>query len=486
MSRKTNEDCDVSRILLNVSRILLNLADIANLLDKPVQSVEKEKVKREEEQTGTNDGLGAFRPSTSFNDLGSLLPPKTESNMNSSTAASGGATPASAKNKKKRKNSSADSSPKKKSSAVRGSPRKNGTQDPSHPITHALENNLVQPVTTVTVMPEQKTQENKPSQQPKPLLSKDPSPKTAPVTAVLQKPVVVVKPKIPGATSVRPKTNYKSLAEAAVSSLISNAKGDESPGTSNGKQTSVKVNTSTAHVKALTGNNWVTAPSTTSTTSEAAVGPSIDNSDEGSKVGVDRNRPRPTMTADDRAKQNRDRNREHARNTRLRKKAYVDELKRTLIEIVNERDASETLKKQRMQHELEQREVRFRVSEEFLKLRGRNDPNFARWSAILEDEFILTLPLTRYRGMVQNDTSSGLQELAGTTAVMSDASHLADFLQTLLNAEDSPGTVSLQYRCDRGEFFMDGCVAILEWDAAPVVGEDAVSGIVTPVYVDHD
>ena len=49
---------------------------------------------------------------------------------------------------------------------------------------------------------------------------------------------------------------------------------------------------------------------------------------------------------DNQAKANRDRNREHARNTRLRKKAYLEKLKTTVDELCRERD---TLVSERLQ-----------------------------------------------------------------------------------------------------------------------------------------
>ena len=116
-----------------------------------------------------------------------------------------------------------------------------------------------------------------------------------------------------------------------------------------------------------------------------------------------RNARRATLSQEERAKQNRDRNREHARNTRLRKKAYVEELKRTLTELVSQRDAAEVERRHEAQRNREQREVRFRVMEEFLKLRGRNEPNAVRWVAILEDGFTFALPRTPFRRMVDCD-----------------------------------------------------------------------------------
>lgn len=117
--------------------------------------------------------------------------------------------------------------------------------------------------------------------------------------------------------------------------------------------------------------------------------------------------------------------------------------------------------------------------EEFLKLRGRNELNAARWVAILEDGFSFTLPRTHFRRMVETDKSSsdvnGLssspssieQVLRGGAAVMEDSAHLASFLQSIGRpASTSPATqVQIVYRCDRKRFFMDGNIAFMDFTA---------------------
>jgi hypothetical protein len=252
-------------------------------------------------------------------------------------------------------------------------------------------------------------------------------------------------------------SDFKTLAQAAVSSLMLNAGSGDAPAKTT-EESCVKIDTSTEHIKALTGNNWVAA------CSGAAIGvvpvPSLADSKANNRAR------RQNLTADERARQNRDRNREHARNTRLRKKAYVEELKRTLTELVSQRDTAEFEKRQKAQREMEQREVRFRVIEEFLKLRGRNETNFARWAAILEDGFSLTIPSTEFCKMEQGVANPGLEKvLSGVSDVMSDASSFAAFLQTLGNSE---GNVTFQYHCERKNFFMDDCQAFLEWTATSV------------------
>ena len=197
-----------------------------------------------------------------------------------------------------------------------------------------------------------------------------------------------------------------------------------------------KVDTSTAHINALTSQNWVTACNPI-----PAPEPPVSNASACDKAA--RNARRATLTQEERAKQNRDRNREHARNTRLRKKAYVEELKRTLTELVAQRDAADLEKRHEAQRNREQREVHFCVMEEFLKLRGRNELNAARWVAILEDGFTFTLPKTSFRHMVDpeksgmNDingapsSSSAIEQvLRGASPVMEDLQHLSSYLQT--------------------------------------------------------
>lgn len=264
--------------------------------------------------------------------------------------------------------------------------------------------------------------------------------------------------------------DFKDVASAAVSSLMQNAStsvAKPGPPKAPAKPTE-KVDTSTAHVNALTSQNWVTACNPVPGTTES----------QSSCDKAARNARRASLTQEERAKQNRDRNREHARNTRLRKKAYVEELKRTLTELVAQRDAAEVEKRHEAQRNREQREVRFRVMEEFLKLRGRNETNAARWIAILEEGFTFTLPRTTYRDIVDADQypaadsntsrASLEQVLRGSEAVMEDSKHLSNFLQTIGGDAADSSQIQISHRCDRKRFFMDDNVAFMDFAASSV------------------
>jgi len=163
-------------------------------------------------------------------------------------------------------------------------------------------------------------------------------------------------------------------------------------------------------------------------------------------------------------------------------------LKRTLTELVAQRDAQDLERRHEKQRDLEVREVRYRVMEEFLKLRARgSDSNLlARWVAILEDGFTLTLPKTEYRAMVEkrqtsidnngttikseahaSSNASG-QVLRGATECLEDASKVASFINTLITSNNpSPNNiVTMSYLCDRKHFMMDGVSAVLDWSGS--------------------
>lgn len=393
-----------------------------------------------------DDGLGAFRPSTSFSDLTTILNPSGRTKEE-----------AKAKTTKKRAAAPQDAAANKRRATAKNT-KKPVTTKKSAPASAAPAATKARPAAVSTTA----SSASEPADTPNPLSVDEPE-VVAPKVAVANSATATAA----AAASLRKvdsddcllsassEADFKSIAQAAVSNLIvaAGSKKVEKPVVDPDEP----VDTSTTHIKALTGNNWVAACAGASSTAAPVA------SQNDPKAG---NRARrQNLTPDERARQNRDRNREHARNTRLRKKAYVEELKRTLTELVTQRDASDAEKRQSAQREAEQREVRFRVLEEFLKLRGRNEENSSRWGAILEDSFQLTLPNIEYRSTVPSGKSAFEQVLTGVEDGMADSAYLANFLQSLSPEDES---VSLVYDCDRSNFFMDNCNAFLEWTASAV------------------
>jgi len=393
-----------------------------------------------------DDGLGAFRPCTSFNDFAELLPPPTTPTVG--TAVEVPVSPATV--------SMSDSSATLEQpmlSYVAGS----STNDRKKSV--VVPSSLLPTGTGVKV----NAQAASPKvHTPDPLEASRQTPDQV-VSIHKQVPEVsqatITAAAVAAATNAPTAADFTAVAQAAVSNLIMNA------GTPVEVELTVSgADVSTAHVTALTSSNWVSAvnnpPPAPLTRSVASSSHSLD-----SDALPAAKRRRQNLTPDERAKQNRDRNREHARNTRLRKKAYVEELKRTLTELVTQRDANELEQRRVAQRELEQREVRFRVAEEFMKLRGDNQKSTARWAAILEDGFTFTLPLTKYRNMVQSIDGEE-QTLRGVEEAKQDAEHLSTFLERLYFPESNAKNIAIIYDCNRKNFFMDGTSAFLNLTAS--------------------
>lgn len=103
------------------------------------------------------------------------------------------------------------------------------------------------------------------------------------------------------------------------------------------------------------------------------------------------------LTPEERAQQNRDRNREHARSTRLRKKAYVQKLRELVEGLHAERTEEVRRRRVAIQHLAELQSVRKTVIQSFLEYHGQYETDDRRWSTILENDFYLVQPVTPYR-----------------------------------------------------------------------------------------
>lgn len=110
----------------------------------------------------------------------------------------------------------------------------------------------------------------------------------------------------------------------------------------------------------------------------------------------------PSTTAADTAltqkqQSNRDRNREHARSTRLRKKAYVNKLKELLDALHVERSDDDRKRRVAVQKLAEIQDLRRKVVHTFFGYHARCERAVPKWRMILEDNFWLKQPVTPYR-----------------------------------------------------------------------------------------
>ena len=99
----------------------------------------------------------------------------------------------------------------------------------------------------------------------------------------------------------------------------------------------------------------------------------------------------------DRSQLNRERNREHARSTRLRKKAYIQKLKDMASGLRAVQTEEIRQRRISMQKMMEVQRVRRSVVHTFLNYHSNYESDPAKWNILVEDNFTLKQPITPYR-----------------------------------------------------------------------------------------
>lgn len=137
------------------------------------------------------------------------------------------------------------------------------------------------------------------------------------------------------------------------------------------------------------------------------------------------------MTPEERAKQNRDRNREHARSTRLRKKAYVGKLKELVEGLHAERSEEVRRRRVAIQQLAEVQKVRREVVKEFLRLHSNYDCDIRKWGLLLEDNFWLKQPVTPYRSFRRVEIENECRISRGIEAVVADSASMSVMVESI-------------------------------------------------------
>lgn len=130
------------------------------------------------------------------------------------------------------------------------------------------------------------------------------------------------------------------------------------------------------------------------------------------------------LTAEEKVAQSRHRNREHARNTRLRKKAYTKKLKELVDDLERQREEEDRAKDVLASRALEEVHHRNTVVHSFLHCRARDERDRRKWAQVLDEDCVLTLPITPYRFFPRGEVHKGVRVVQGLDAVMADASSL--------------------------------------------------------------
>ena len=173
------------------------------------------------------------------------------------------------------------------------------------------------------------------------------------------------------------------------------------------------------------------------------------------------------LNVDDKAQANRDRNREHARNTRLRKKAYLEKLKATVEDLCRERDTLVTERAGAAGLLVEMHNTRTEVLMSFFALRSSNERRRKLWSSILDEScFACIMPVTPYRSFPASEVqvSKCQRTVLGIDAMMADTASLHVLLQSLVDRTRFPdGKVEFRYTLVTEESVVAGNQMMARW-----------------------
>ena len=173
------------------------------------------------------------------------------------------------------------------------------------------------------------------------------------------------------------------------------------------------------------------------------------------------------LTPEEKAKANRDRNREHARNTRLRKKAYLEKLKTTVDELCRERDTLVSERAGAANILVEMHNTRTEVLMSFFALRSANEKRRELWASILDEScFACVVPVTPYRSFPASEVqvSKCQRTILGIDGMMADTASLHVLLNSLVDRSRFPNaTITFRYTLVTEEAVVAGNQMMARW-----------------------
>jgi PAS domain S-box-containing protein len=173
------------------------------------------------------------------------------------------------------------------------------------------------------------------------------------------------------------------------------------------------------------------------------------------------------MTPAEKTKANRDRNREHARNTRLRKKAYLEKLKITVDELCKERDTLVSERAGAANILVEMHNTRTEVLMSFFALRSANEKRRELWASILDEScFACVVPVTPYRSFPASEVqvSKCQRTILGIDGMMSDTASLHVLFNSLVDRSRFPNaTINFRYTLVTEEAAVAGNQFMARW-----------------------
>ncbi len=153
------------------------------------------------------------------------------------------------------------------------------------------------------------------------------------------------------------------------------------------------------------------------------------------------------ISVEEKQKLHRDRNREHARNTRLRKKLYVENLINQVEMLSSEMENNSKREESMKRAQIDQRKANVHILLKVLGFWAVAEKNVETWNEILDPEFIMHLPITPFRHYPPNELLKNQRVLHGINAFINDAQSFQVMINGIANRRLFPSAkVNAVYR----------------------------------------
>jgi PAS domain S-box-containing protein len=173
------------------------------------------------------------------------------------------------------------------------------------------------------------------------------------------------------------------------------------------------------------------------------------------------------MTTEQKARANRDRNREHAKNTRMRKKAFLEELKTTVDDLCQERDTLVSERTCAASVMVEMHNTRTEVLMSFFALRSTNEKRRELWASILDEScFTCAVPVTPYRSFPASEVQASKcqRTILGIDGMIADTASINVLFDSIVDRKKYPeGKIEFRYTLVTEEAVVAGNQMMARW-----------------------
>jgi len=156
-------------------------------------------------------------------------------------------------------------------------------------------------------------------------------------------------------------------------------------------------------------------------------------------------------------------NREHAKNTRIRKKNYMETLKDAIKKLADAREQVDRDRRILLSRLAEQTSVRKKVLQTMYHYRSTGETNRLKWSCILDDDFALYLPITPYRSFPPTQVHYGQRRITGIDAVIEDTRSLFEMCQSIGQRTNASNIIRRQYYFGPEDMVISGDNLMCRW-----------------------